>query len=60
MPARPGRSKAPFSNRGSIHRLKRWDPMDSHTKHELWLFAVVTISFEVPFIAVAALAWVGH
>jgi len=34
--------------------------MDTQTKHELWLFAVVTISFEVPFIVVAALAIAGH
>jgi hypothetical protein len=45
---------------GSIHRFERWDPMDSQTKHELWLLAIGTILFEAPFLAVAALAFAGH
>jgi hypothetical protein len=34
--------------------------MDRQTKHEIWLLAIGTIIFEVPVVAVAALAILGH
>lgn len=59
--ARRGVPGAVFSNRsGSICHFGSWHPMDSQTKHEIWILALGAIMLEAPFLAVAALAFAGH
>jgi hypothetical protein len=34
--------------------------MDTQTKHEIWIIAVSAALLEVPFLAIAAVAVLGH
>jgi hypothetical protein len=34
--------------------------MDKQTKHEIWLLTIGALVMEVPFVAIAAIAFVGH
>jgi hypothetical protein len=45
---------------GTIHSLERWRPMDSATKHEIWVIAVSTGVLEAPAVAIIALAFLAH
>ena len=50
----------PAAASGSIPASARWRCMDKQTKHEIWILAVSAALLEAPFLAIAAVAVLGH
>jgi hypothetical protein len=57
-PAGPTRGRTRGS--GTIQVSARWRSMDTQTKHEIWILAVSAAILEAPFLAIAAVAVLGH